>query len=1077
MALRQVLTLDISQQKRAYGEAKREAKSYSDTSKRDVNAAHEDMGRSAGRMSGMVKTALAGVVAFIATRLLGALKAVTSQLFEISTAAEETESKFRTTFGSSAAVVDEFLSSFGRVAGLTQTEGREITATLGAMSQGFGLNQSAAAEFSKRVVRAAADMASFNNSSIENTLRAVQSGLIGEQEPLRRYGILLSAATVEQKALQMRSAGVTGELSEQEKVMARLALIYEMMGVQGGDLERTQGSTQNTMRRLTAEIRQQREAFATQLLPAFEQAVFYLGQLIDLYRDAADAAGQEFASGIVDVVTELIDLFDKTRAATEAAVDLALSFGDLRDDGEDAIGVLGRLGSTLDFLRKGFEGAALAWLGLRRVIGEADLFLMERTAVTAADRESVERQREIVDAVKEEQQAIRERIVVREFELELLREDRARRREISDLQRQAQAVMRGDLEMSNRELQKFILSLEIAAAEATHDKEEYFALSQALQAFARRAKDAADGPIEDFGTKLSKAVLSAKELAAALKELNEERFAVVGDRGMAFDLPIDIPDLTALDTANSLFQRVADLDVMEQSIDRLRHGLSLLRQAEENATDPILRERIRKLADEWGVFLDLAEGITPEIKRAAVGFDAFIKASRGITRLADSFGLLSDELSDVVSGAIDAADALQEIDQIKADTDLSGFVKTASLAAGWVGVVAGVATTVVGLIGAIQKRGEDEKKATDEQIRAMRDLAQSIKDSARSIRAQLSAILGEGVVGGDISASDLHASQARARQLRNIVESPTGTFAPGAAHDIIQSLIDAGVLDSGASSLFDDLLEQFGGDQKQAVAAFLQKTGLEQALADLAAAFGTFGDSVEGAIESTRFMGQFLGADLLAQFEHFVAFLADNVIPLGSDLGQMLKEVRGLDLSTPEGQSRLKEIVAIIAASMPQFLSGLDMSPDELQRILEQLLGFAEGDISAGGDEFTRSVQIARSITEIQANEMVVILDEMLIVLKQIRGLVGGSFPDYTGGVTPGNLPPALGQLVTKITLMPSMPVPVAPVQNQSFSASFGDINMNGPLNEQSIQAIGRVVMDELRRRSADPINTTFRRI
>ena len=64
-----------------------------------------------------------------------------------------------------------------------------------------GVAPEQAAELSRALVELAADLASFNNSTPEDVLIAIRSGLVGEAEPLRRYGILLSETRVAQVAL------------------------------------------------------------------------------------------------------------------------------------------------------------------------------------------------------------------------------------------------------------------------------------------------------------------------------------------------------------------------------------------------------------------------------------------------------------------------------------------------------------------------------------------------------------------------------------------------------------------------------------------------------------------------------------------------------------------------------------------------------------------------------------------------------------------------------------------------------------------------------------------------------------
>ena len=68
------------------------------------------------------------------------------------------------------------------------------------------------------VIELAADMASFNNASIEGTLRAIQAGLVGQSQ-LRQYAVLLSESRVAQEPMAARDEDDPG--LHTPKVLAR----------------------------------------------------------------------------------------------------------------------------------------------------------------------------------------------------------------------------------------------------------------------------------------------------------------------------------------------------------------------------------------------------------------------------------------------------------------------------------------------------------------------------------------------------------------------------------------------------------------------------------------------------------------------------------------------------------------------------------------------------------------------------------------------------------------------------------------------------------------------------------------
>ena len=87
--------------------------------------------------------------------------------------------------------------------GVSQAQALEAAGTFGNMLVPMGIARTQAAGMSKNMVNLAGDMASFNNASPEQTLDALRSGLAGETEPLRRFGVFLSQSRIQAEAMSM----------------------------------------------------------------------------------------------------------------------------------------------------------------------------------------------------------------------------------------------------------------------------------------------------------------------------------------------------------------------------------------------------------------------------------------------------------------------------------------------------------------------------------------------------------------------------------------------------------------------------------------------------------------------------------------------------------------------------------------------------------------------------------------------------------------------------------------------------------------------------------------------------------
>jgi hypothetical protein len=164
----------------------------------------------------------------------------------------EAQSATDTIYGDSAVAVSKWAKTTADAYGITNQEALNSVNMLGQIFKGFDISEDAAAGFSMQIVEAAGDLASFNNTNPADVLNDLRAGLVGEAEPLRKYGILLDEASVAQRAMEMTGKTNADQLTASEKVLARQELILDGLGDAQGDAARTADSLANVIRRLRA---------------------------------------------------------------------------------------------------------------------------------------------------------------------------------------------------------------------------------------------------------------------------------------------------------------------------------------------------------------------------------------------------------------------------------------------------------------------------------------------------------------------------------------------------------------------------------------------------------------------------------------------------------------------------------------------------------------------------------------------------------------------------------------------------------------------------------------------------------
>ncbi len=207
-------------------------------------------------------------------QLVGAAAVGAVGLYKLGTVASdlgESMNKSTVIFDEASASVEAFADSASKI-GLSKRAALDAASGFGTLFVGVGKSEREAAEFSTTLTGLAADLASFNNTSVDDAVLALGAGLRGEAEPLRRFGVLLDEATLKQKALELGLISTTtGPLSQAVKVQASYAAILEQTTKQQGDFGRTSDSLANQQRKLSAEWENLQAQLGTGVLPLLTQ--------------------------------------------------------------------------------------------------------------------------------------------------------------------------------------------------------------------------------------------------------------------------------------------------------------------------------------------------------------------------------------------------------------------------------------------------------------------------------------------------------------------------------------------------------------------------------------------------------------------------------------------------------------------------------------------------------------------------------------------------------------------------------------------------------------------------------------
>jgi hypothetical protein len=310
-------------------------------------------------IGGQLATGLVG--GFAAVNALGVVKDFVAGSIQAASALQESISKVGVVFGDSSDDIREWASDSATQLGISEQAALEAAGTYGNLFSALGLSADAAADMSTSLVDLSADLASFNNANPEDVLLALRSGLVGEVEPLRKFGVSLNQARIEQVALNEGLWDGVGTLDAAAKAQAAYKIILEDTALAQGDFERTSDGLANQQRILTAEWENLQATIGTKLLPVALDVVSAFRTYVDVVK-LATSGTEGLDTSVAELATRLGDIgggLTQTFAGLLPGGQLISSLFDLGDAVRDAVAGAGDWRTALDELHEGLDDGTL----------------------------------------------------------------------------------------------------------------------------------------------------------------------------------------------------------------------------------------------------------------------------------------------------------------------------------------------------------------------------------------------------------------------------------------------------------------------------------------------------------------------------------------------------------------------------------------------------------------------------------------------------------------------------------------------------------------------------------------------
>jgi hypothetical protein len=245
------------------------------------NAAEKELGKAESKLdkvgANMTKFG-AGAMAFAGVAFAGFTK-----LADGASDLNESLNAVDVTFGAASDGILQLSEDAAKAAGLSRKEFNGLAVQFASFAKTVAGDGGDVVSTVDEMTRRAADFASVMNLEVAEAARIFQSSLAGETEPIKKFGIDLSAAAVGAYAVANGISASANSMTEAEKVTARYGLLMESTAHMQDDFVNTSDGLANSQRILKAELENLRDEIGAGLLPIFQQVTSMVGNVVGAF--------------------------------------------------------------------------------------------------------------------------------------------------------------------------------------------------------------------------------------------------------------------------------------------------------------------------------------------------------------------------------------------------------------------------------------------------------------------------------------------------------------------------------------------------------------------------------------------------------------------------------------------------------------------------------------------------------------------------------------------------------------------------------------------------------------------------
>jgi len=228
--------------------------------------------------------------------------------FKLGADFEQALGKMNVVFEDNSRNVEKWAQNSLRDFGLARSTAVTMASDFGALFKGMGISLKETEEWSKTLTERTMDLSNFYDTTIEETTNALNAIVTGQTQPLRKFGINMTQAALQEYAYSQHIRKRVKDMTEAEKVQLRYNFVIEKTNIAVGTTARESDSATGQINRFKEGIKELGLSFSEEILPIITPVIEWLNNVIEKFSSLSDGTKKfiVIAGGLVATIGPIL---------------------------------------------------------------------------------------------------------------------------------------------------------------------------------------------------------------------------------------------------------------------------------------------------------------------------------------------------------------------------------------------------------------------------------------------------------------------------------------------------------------------------------------------------------------------------------------------------------------------------------------------------------------------------------------------------------------------------------------------------------------------------------------------------